>query len=75
MQIPKKQDRWKHGAGGLQLPNNLLKFVDFVSEKGCKCQGRRSEDSNSYAFEEATRIYQKMQCLLMSYKSKIAKFS
>ena len=46
------------GAGGLQPPpNNLLKFVDFVSEKGCKSQGRKNEDSNPYIFEEATRIY------------------
>ena len=45
------------GAGGLQHPNNLLKFVDFVSEKGCKSQGRKNEDSNSYIFEEAIRIY------------------
>ena len=29
------------GAGGLQPPNNLPKFVDFVSEKGCNSQGRR----------------------------------
>ena len=45
-------------TGGASAPNNLLKFVDFVSEKGCKSQGRRNEDSNSYIFEEATRIYQ-----------------
>ena len=36
------------GLGGPQPPNKLLKFVDFVSEKGCKSQGRRNEDSNSY---------------------------
>ena len=42
------------GSGGLASPNNLLKFVDFVSEKGCKSQGRKNEDSNSYMFEEAT---------------------
>ena len=36
----------------LQSPNNLLKFVDFVSEKGCKSQGRKNEDSNSYIFEK-----------------------
>ena len=47
------------GAGGLQPPNNLPKFADFVSEKGCKSQGRKVEDSNLYIFEEATRIYQK----------------
>ena len=47
------------GAGGLQPLNNLQKFVDFVSEKGCKSQGRRNEDSKSYIFDEATRIYQK----------------
>ena len=45
------------GLGGFRPPNNLLKFVDFVSEKGCKSQGRKNEDSNSYIFEEATRIY------------------
>ena len=39
--------------------NNLPKFVDFVSEKGCESQGCRNEDLNSYIFEEATRIYQK----------------
>ena len=61
-------------GGGLQLPNNLLKFVDFVSEKDCESQGRRNEDSSSYIFEEATRIYQNCN-LLMSYKSKISKFS
>ena len=44
------------GAGGLQPPNNLPKFVDFV---GCESQGCRNEDLNSYIFEEATRIYQK----------------
>ena len=44
-------------GGGLQPPNNLQKFVDFVSEKDCKSQGRKNEDSNSYIFEEATRIY------------------
>ena len=47
------------GGGGLKPPNNLPKFVDFVSEKGCNSQGRRNEDLNSYTFEEATRIYQK----------------
>ena len=47
-------------AGGLGLPpNDKLKFVDFVSDEGCKSQGRRNEDSNSYIYEEATRIYQK----------------
>ena len=51
--------RKRGGLGGLQPPNSLLKFVDVVSEKGCKSQGRRNEDSNSYIFEEATRIYQK----------------
>ena len=46
------------GAGGsFSPPNDLLKFVDFVSEKGCKSQGRKNEDSNSYIFEESTRIY------------------
>ena len=69
------QARRKRGAGGLQPPNDLLKFADFVSEKGCKSQGRKNEDSNLYMFEEATRIYQKMQYLLMSYKSKNSKFS
>ena len=43
------------GLGGL---NNLLKFVDFETEKGCKSQGRRNKYSNSYIFEEALRIYQ-----------------
>ena len=47
----------RQGAGELQPPNNLLKFVDFVSEKGCKSQGRKNEDSNSYIFAKATRIY------------------
>ena len=45
-------------GGGFSPPNNLLKFVDFVSEKGCKSQCRRNEDSNSYVFVEATRIHQ-----------------
>ena len=38
--------------GGFSPSNNLLKFVDFVSEKGCKSQGRKNEDSNSYIFEK-----------------------
>ena len=53
------QARQKRGAGGLQPPNNLLKFVDFASEKDCESQRCRNADSNSYIFEEATRIYQK----------------
>ena len=54
------QARRKRGAGGASAPpNNLLKFADFVSEKGCKSQGCKNEDSNLYMFEEATRIYQK----------------
>ena len=53
------QARRKRGARGLQPPINLLKFADFVIEKGCKSQGRKKEDSNLYVFEEATRIYQK----------------
>ena len=66
------------GGGGWRAsgpPNNLLKFANFVSEKGCKSKGRKNEDSNLYMFKEATRIYQKMQYLLMSYKSKNSKFS
>ena len=47
------------GGWGLQPPNNLVKFVDFVGEKSCKSQGRRNEDSNSYEFVEAARIHQK----------------
>ena len=43
------------GWGASAPPNNLLKFVDFVSEKGCKSQGGRNEDSNSYIFEEAIK--------------------
>ena len=39
------------------LPPVFQKNDDFVSEKGCKSQGCRNEDSNSYIFEEATRIY------------------
>ena len=50
--------------GGLQPPNNLLKFVDFVSEKGSNSQGRRNENANSYIFEEATRIYQNCNIFL-----------
>ena len=48
------------GAGGASAPppNNLLKFADFKSEKGCRSQGRKNEDSNLHTFEEATRIYQ-----------------
>ena len=49
----------KRGGWGLQPPNNLLTFADFVSEKGCKSQGYKIEDSNLYIFEEATRIYKK----------------
>ena len=55
-----KQARRKQGGlGGFSPPNILLKFADFVSEKGCKSQGRMKEDSNLYIFEEATRIDQK----------------
>ena len=39
--------------------NGGHKFADFVSEKGCKSQGCKNEDSTLYMFEEATRIYQK----------------
>ena len=55
------QARRKRGAGGggFSPPNNLLKFADFVTEKGCKSQSRKIEDSNLYIFEEDTRIYQK----------------
>ena len=53
------------GSQGGAGPNNLLKFVDFVSGKGCNSQGRRNEDSNSDIFEEATRIYQK--CNIFRY--------
>ena len=35
-----------------------MKFVDFETGKGCKSQGRTNEYSNSYIFEEASRIYQ-----------------
>ena len=28
------------GGGGFSTSNNLLKFIDFVDEKGCKSQGR-----------------------------------
>ena len=44
------------GLGGFSPPNNLLKFADFVSEKGCESQRCKIEDSNLYIFEEATRI-------------------
>ena len=56
-----EQARRKRGGwgGGLQPPNISLKFADFVSEKGCKSQGRMKEDSNLYTFEEANRIDQK----------------
>ena len=40
-------------------PTNLLKFVDFINEKGGDCLSRENEDWNSHIFEEATRIYQK----------------
>ena len=57
----KLKARRKRGGWGASAPppNNLLKFVDFVSEKGCKSQGRKNYDSNSYIFEEATRFYPK----------------
>ena len=29
------------GWGGASTPNNLPKFADFVSEKGCKSEGRK----------------------------------
>ena len=56
------------GQGGLQPPNNLLKFAEFVSEKGCKRQGSKKEDSNLYIFEEATRIYQKYNIFVILVK-------
>ena len=43
-----KARRKRGELGGFSPSNNLLKFVDFVSEKGCKSQGRKNEDSNSY---------------------------
>ena len=46
------------GVGGASVSNNLLKLVDFVSEKGYESQGLGNEDSSSKIFEEATRIYQ-----------------
>ena len=49
--------------------NNLLKFADFVREKGCECQGRGNEDSNSY-FREDTRIYHKCNILLFHIAQK-----
>ena len=62
------------GLGGFSPPNNLLKFVDFVSEKGCKSQGRRNEDSNSYVFVEATRINQKCNVFLCHTSQKFQNF-
>ena len=50
--------RKRGGWGGFSLPNKLLKFVDFENEKGCESQGRRNKYSNTYIFEEASRIYQ-----------------
>ena len=46
--------RRKRGGWEASVPprNNLLKFVDFASEKGCKSQGGKNEDSNSYIFEK-----------------------
>ena len=54
-----RRKRGGGGWGGFSPPNNLQKFDNFVSEKGCKSQGPKNEDSNSYIFEEATRIYPK----------------
>ena len=51
------QARRKWGGAG-SPPSNLLKFVDFVSEKGSESQDCRNEDLNSHIFEEGTRIYQ-----------------
>ena len=31
-------------GGGAEAPHDLLKFVDFESEKACKSQGRKNED-------------------------------
>ena len=50
----------KLGGWGLKpSPNNLLNFVDFINEKGCKSQSLKNEDSNLYIFEEATGVYLK----------------
>ena len=46
------------GAGGIQPPNNSLKFADFVSEMSCKIECPGNELLNSNIFKEGTRIYQ-----------------
>ena len=48
----------KQGGWGLQPPNNLLNFVDFISERGSENQGHANEDSNADIFEEAVLIDQ-----------------
>ena len=62
------------GLGRLQPPSNLLKFVDFVSEKAVKAKVVR--------IKIQTRIYSRKlpesiqnATLLMPCKSKISKFS
>ena len=64
--------------GGFSSPNNLLQFVDFVSEKGCKRffkkVVRMNEDSNSFLFEKATRIYPKCNIFLYHTSQKIQNF-
>ena len=61
-QIQNFPARRKPGDWGHFSPSHyLLKFANFESEKGCKNQGRKNEDSNLYMFEEATRIYHILQ--------------
>ena len=66
------------GLGGFSPPppENLLKFVDFVSEKGCKSQGCRNEDSKTYirgSYQNLSKIQNER--FLASYKSRMSKFS
>ena len=64
------------GAGGLQSasPNSLLKFVDFVNEKGCESQDHRNENSNSYIFDHAIPESIQSAISFESYDSKFQNF-
>ena len=52
------QARRKRGA---KPPNNTLKFVDFVSERGCKSQGHMNEDSNLYTVKVKVKVKVKLR--------------
>ena len=61
------------GAGGLQPPNNLLKFVDFVSEKAVKAKVVRIKIQTRISSRKLPESIQNAT-LLMTCKSKFQNF-